>query len=123
MRANPSAKTAKGGRDTGEPDEAKVSRPVRREAVGKVSVTGQLAGGPPYFAGVLVELAFDGERYAVVETALDSGSRLLRFRSDSRRLAYALLGGAGRKSSRRCGIRRLCTSIQLGNQPSTTETS
>jgi hypothetical protein len=35
--------------DTGEPDEAKVSRPVRREAVGKVPVTGQLVGGLPYY--------------------------------------------------------------------------
>jgi hypothetical protein len=35
--------------DTGEPDEAKVSRPVWREAVGKVSVTGQLVGGLPYY--------------------------------------------------------------------------
>jgi hypothetical protein len=35
--------------DTGEPDEAKVSRPVRRGAVGKVPVTGQLVGGLPYY--------------------------------------------------------------------------
>lgn len=35
--------------DAGEPDEAKVSRPVRREAVGKVPVTGQLVGGLPYY--------------------------------------------------------------------------
>ena len=76
--------------DTGEPDEAKVSRPVRREAVGKVPLDGQLAGGPPYFAGVLFELVFDGERYVLAETALGSGNRLLRFRSNDRRLAYAL---------------------------------
>ena len=42
------------------------------------------------FAGVLVELVFDGERYVVVETALQSGNRLLRFHSGDRRLAYAL---------------------------------
>jgi hypothetical protein len=42
------------------------------------------------FAGVLVELVFDGERYVLVETALGSGNRLLRFRSDERKLAYAL---------------------------------
>ncbi len=42
------------------------------------------------FAGVLVELIFDGERYVVVETALESGNRLLRFHSSDRRLAYAL---------------------------------
>jgi hypothetical protein len=35
--------------DTGEPDESKGSRPVRREAVGKVPVTGQLVGGLPYY--------------------------------------------------------------------------
>jgi hypothetical protein len=42
------------------------------------------------FAGVLVELVFDGERYALVETALGSGTRLLRFRSEDRTLAYVL---------------------------------
>ena len=42
------------------------------------------------FAGVLVELIFDGERYVVVETALQSGNRLLRFHLGDRRLAYAL---------------------------------
>ncbi len=35
--------------DTGEPDEAKVSRPVRREAVGKVPIRGKLVGGLPYY--------------------------------------------------------------------------
>lgn len=35
--------------DTGEPDEAKASRPVRREAVEKVPITGQLVGGLPYY--------------------------------------------------------------------------
>ncbi len=43
------------------------------------------------FAGVLFELVFDGERYVLAETALGSGNRLLRFRSNDRRLAYALL--------------------------------
>jgi hypothetical protein len=42
------------------------------------------------FAGVHVELVFDGERYVLVETALGSGNRLLRFRSEDRTLAYAL---------------------------------
>ena len=32
-------------------------------------------------AGALVEFVFDGERYALTEVALGSGSRLLRFRS------------------------------------------
>lgn len=41
------------------------------------------------FAGVLVELVFDGERYVLSETALGSGNRLLNFRSKDRRLAYA----------------------------------
>ena len=36
------------GKDTGEPDESKGSRPVRREAVGKVPSAGQLVGGLPY---------------------------------------------------------------------------
>jgi len=42
------------------------------------------------FAGALVELVFDGERYALVETALGSGNRLLRFRSTDRVLIRAL---------------------------------
>ena len=42
------------------------------------------------FAGVLFELYFDGERYMLAETALGSGNRLLRFRSNDQRLAYAL---------------------------------
>ena len=54
------------------------------------------------FAGVLVELVFDGERYVLAETALRSGNRLLRFHSSDRRMAYALFevelsnGGASR---------------------------
>lgn len=50
------------------------------------------------FAGVLVELAFDGERYALVETILGSGDRLFRFSSSSEELARAWFGselGAG----------------------------
>lgn len=43
------------------------------------------------FAGVLVELVFDGERYVLAETALGSGDRLLRFRSRDLGQAYALL--------------------------------
>jgi hypothetical protein len=42
------------------------------------------------FAGVLVELVFDGERYVLAETALGSGNQLLRFRSHNRGLAYSL---------------------------------
>lgn len=42
------------------------------------------------FTGVLVELVFDGELYILSEVALGSGNRLLRFRSEDRRLAYAL---------------------------------
>src|SRR5215207_10144764 len=89
-RENPSAKNANTVYDTGEPDEAKVSRPVRREAVGKVSVTGQLAGGPPYFCGVLVELLGVGERYVLLEAAAGSGNRLLEFRTQSPQLARSL---------------------------------
>ncbi len=43
------------------------------------------------FAGVLVELVFDGGRYVLVETALGSGNRLLRFRSRDPEPTYALL--------------------------------
>jgi hypothetical protein len=42
------------------------------------------------FAGALVELVFDGEGYALLETALGSGNRLLRFRSTDRKLVRAL---------------------------------
>jgi hypothetical protein len=42
------------------------------------------------FAGVLIEIIFDGERYVLAETALGSGSRLLRFRSGDPRLVYSL---------------------------------
>jgi ubiquinone/menaquinone biosynthesis C-methylase UbiE len=55
-----------------------------------VSVTGQLAGGPPYFRGVLVELVGVGEGYVLLETAVGTGNRLLRFASESPDLAYAL---------------------------------
>lgn len=57
------------------------------------------------FTGVLVELVFDGERYTLSEMALGSGNRLLRFRSEDRRLAYALFEtklpdeGAGKRTS------------------------
>jgi hypothetical protein len=51
------------------------------------------------FAGVLIEIVFDGERYVLAETALGSGSRLLRFRSGDPRLVYSLfeseISGAG----------------------------
>ena len=54
------------------------------------------------FAGVLIELVFDGERHVLAETALGSGNRLLRLRSRDPRAAYALfeaeLGGAARDS-------------------------
>ena len=54
-------------------------------------------------AGVLVELVFDGERYALAETALGSGNRLLRFRLRDPRAAYALLEAelAGGTAARR----------------------
>jgi hypothetical protein len=55
-----------------------------------VSITGQLAGGPPYFRGVLVELLGVGESYVLLETAAGTGNRLLRFSSESPELAYAL---------------------------------
>jgi len=48
-----------------------------------VSVTGQLAGGPPYFSGVLVELLGVGESYVLLETAVGTGNRLLEFRTKS----------------------------------------
>lgn len=43
------------------------------------------------FAGVLVELVFDGERHVLTETALGSGNRLLRIRSRDPLTAYGLL--------------------------------
>lgn len=43
------------------------------------------------FAGVLVELVFDGEHHVLTETALGSGNRLLHFRSYGPGPAYALL--------------------------------
>jgi hypothetical protein len=43
------------------------------------------------FAGVLVEIIFDGQRYVLSETALGAGDRLLRFRSREPEVAYALL--------------------------------
>ena len=42
------------------------------------------------FAGMLVDLVFDGERYVFSETALGSGDRILRFRSRDAGPAYAL---------------------------------
>jgi hypothetical protein len=55
------------------------------------------------FAGVLVELVFDGERYVLTETALGSGNRLLRSRWRDPRAAYALLEAelAGGTAARR----------------------
>ena len=50
---------------------------------------GQLAGGPPYFRGVLVELMGVGESYVLLETAVGIGNCLLRFSSESPDLAYA----------------------------------
>ncbi len=43
------------------------------------------------FAGVLVELVFDGERHVLAETALGSGDLLLRSRWRDPRAARALL--------------------------------
>ena len=42
------------------------------------------------FAGVLVELVLDGERYVLSETASGTGHPLLRVASDDRRYIYAL---------------------------------
>jgi hypothetical protein len=42
------------------------------------------------FCGVLVELLGVGESYVLVETAVGTGNRLLRFSSESPDLAYAL---------------------------------
>jgi hypothetical protein len=55
------------------------------------------------FAGVLVELIFDGERHVLTETALGSGNRLLRSRCRVPRAAYALLEAelAGGTAARR----------------------
>ena len=55
------------------------------------------------FAGVLVELVFDGERHVLTETALGSGNRLLRLRSRDPHAAYALFEaelGAGPPETR-----------------------
>ena len=42
------------------------------------------------FRGVLVELLDVGECYVLLETAVGTGNRLLRFTSESPDLAYAL---------------------------------
>jgi hypothetical protein len=42
------------------------------------------------FRGVLVELLGVGESYVLLETAVGTGNRLLRFSSESPDLAYAL---------------------------------
>jgi hypothetical protein len=42
------------------------------------------------FGGVLVELVGIGEGYVLLETAVGSGNRLLRFTSESPDLAHAL---------------------------------
>ena len=42
------------------------------------------------FCGVLVELLGVGESYVLLETAVGTGKRLLRFSSESPDLAYAL---------------------------------
>ena len=42
------------------------------------------------FRGVLVELLDVGESYVLLETAVGTGNRLLRFSSESPGLAYAL---------------------------------
>lgn len=43
------------------------------------------------FAGVLVELVFDGEHHVLTETALGSDNLLLRLRSQDPEPVYALL--------------------------------
>ena len=42
------------------------------------------------FRGVLVELVGVGESYVLLETAVGTGNRLLRFTSESPDLAYAV---------------------------------
>ena len=42
------------------------------------------------FRGVLVELLGVGESYVLLETAVGTGNRLLRFSSESPDLAYAI---------------------------------
>jgi len=42
------------------------------------------------FRGVLVELLGVGESYVLVETAVGTGNRLLKFSSESPELAYAV---------------------------------
>ena len=42
------------------------------------------------FRGVLVELLGVGENYVLLETAVGTGNRLLKFSSESPDLAYAL---------------------------------
>ncbi|HKH75826.1 MAG TPA: hypothetical protein VKA51_02600 [Rubrobacteraceae bacterium] len=42
------------------------------------------------FGGVLVELLDVGEGYVLLETAVGTGNRLLRFSSESPELAYAV---------------------------------
>ena len=41
------------------------------------------------FSGVVVELVGVGESYVLLETAVGTGNRLLRFSSESHDLAYA----------------------------------
>ena len=43
------------------------------------------------FRGVLVELLGAGENYVLLETAVGTGNRLLKFTSQSPDLAYAVL--------------------------------
>jgi hypothetical protein len=51
------------------------------------------------FSGVFVELLGVGESYVLLETAVGTGNRLLRFSSESPDLAYAIfeaeLGASG----------------------------
>jgi hypothetical protein len=63
-------------------------RPIRRHEVLE-SVYVEMDPVLDGFCGVLVELLGVGEGYVLVETAVGTGNRLLRFASESPDLAYA----------------------------------
>ena len=54
------------------------------------SVFVEMDPAPDGFGGVLVELVGVGEGYVLLETAVGTGNRLLRFSSESPDLAHAL---------------------------------
>jgi hypothetical protein len=64
-------------------------RPIRRHEILE-SVYVEMDPVLDGFRGVLVELMGVGEGYVLLETAVGTGNRLLRFSSESPDLAYAL---------------------------------